>query len=81
MMKYINRRFFIFFFLWYVFLDKKPPKEWPQKGQIQFKNFYLRYSVDTPHVLKNLNITIESMEKVIFSKYAVYTLTKRFLFL
>ncbi|VVC32358.1 Hypothetical protein CINCED_3A013682 [Cinara cedri] len=44
--------------------DKKPPKEWPQKGQIIFKNFYLRYSPDTPHVLKNLNIHIESMEKV-----------------
>ncbi|XP_025405942.1 probable multidrug resistance-associated protein lethal(2)03659 isoform X3 [Sipha flava] len=44
--------------------NKKPPKEWPQKGQIVFKNFYLRYSLDTPHVLKNLNIKIESMEKV-----------------
>lgn len=50
-----------------MFLDKKPPKEWPQKGQIIFKNFYLRYSSDTPHVLKDLNIRIESMEKVILN--------------
>lgn len=50
-----------------IFLDKKPPKEWPQKGQIKFQNFYLRYSPDTPHVLKNLNINVESTEKVIFS--------------
>lgn len=50
-----------------MFLEKKPPKEWPQKGQIIFKNFYLRYSQDSPHVLKDLNIKIESMEKVIFS--------------
>lgn len=50
-----------------LFVDKKPSKEWPQKGQITFKNFYLRYSSDTPHVLKNLNIHIEPMEKVIFS--------------
>lgn len=50
-----------------MFLEKKPSKEWPQKGQIIFKNFYLRYSQDSPHVLKDLNIKIESMEKVIFS--------------
>jgi len=46
-------------------LDKKPPKEWPDKGQIVFKNFYLRYSLDGEHVLKNLNIQIQAMEKVI----------------
>ncbi|XP_026807199.1 probable multidrug resistance-associated protein lethal(2)03659 isoform X1 [Rhopalosiphum maidis] len=44
--------------------EKKPSKEWPQKGQIMFKNFYLRYSLDSPHVLKDLNIKIESMEKI-----------------
>ncbi|CAH1736130.1 unnamed protein product [Aphis gossypii] len=44
--------------------DKKPPKEWPDKGQIVFENFYLRYSLDTAHVLKNLNIQILAMEKI-----------------
>ncbi|XP_060851388.1 probable multidrug resistance-associated protein lethal(2)03659 [Rhopalosiphum padi] len=44
--------------------DKKPPKEWPDKGQIVFDNFYLRYSLDTAHVLKNLNIQIQAMEKI-----------------
>ncbi|KAE9540068.1 hypothetical protein AGLY_005320 [Aphis glycines] len=44
--------------------DKKPPKEWPDKGQIVFENFYLRYSLDTAHVLKNLNIQIQAMEKI-----------------
>ncbi|XP_060850142.1 probable multidrug resistance-associated protein lethal(2)03659 isoform X2 [Rhopalosiphum padi] len=44
--------------------DKKPPKEWPDKGQIVFENFYLRYSLDTAHVLKDLNIQIQAMEKV-----------------
>lgn len=46
-------------------LDKRPPNEWPNKGQIIFDNFYLRYTNDTPYVLKNLNIKIQSMEKVI----------------
>lgn len=45
-------------------LDKTPPKEWPNKGQIMFKNFNLRYSSDTPKVLKNINIVIQPAEKV-----------------
>ncbi|KAL5236138.1 hypothetical protein ACI65C_003548 [Semiaphis heraclei] len=44
--------------------EKKPPKEWPMNGQITFKNFYLRYGIDKQFVVKNLNINIESMEKV-----------------
>lgn len=45
---------------------EKPPKKWPQNGQITFQNLYLRYSLDSPYIIKNLNIRIESMEKVIF---------------
>lgn len=56
----------------YLCLDKRPPKEWPQKGQIIFEKFYLRYSPDMPHVLKNLNIKIESMEKVINNYQAIF---------
>ncbi|KAL4089621.1 hypothetical protein QTP88_024632 [Uroleucon formosanum] len=44
--------------------DKKPPKEWPDKGQIVFKNFHLRYSLNAEYVLKNLNIQIQAMEKI-----------------
>lgn len=46
-------------------VGKKPPTEWPLNGHITFQNFHLRYSEDTPFVVKNLNISIESMEKVI----------------
>lgn len=62
----------MYIFLFIFVLDKKPPKEWPQKGQIMFKNFSLRYSPDTPHVLKDLNIEIEPMEKVIFGTYLCF---------
>ncbi|XP_026805619.1 probable multidrug resistance-associated protein lethal(2)03659 isoform X1 [Rhopalosiphum maidis] len=44
--------------------DKKPSNEWPDKGQIVFDNFYLRYSLDAAHVLKHLNIQIQAMEKI-----------------
>jgi ABC-type multidrug transport system fused ATPase/permease subunit len=43
----------------------KPPAEWPQKGVIQFQNFYLRYRDDLDHALKDINCTINSQEKVI----------------
>jgi len=49
-----------FFFL----LEKKQFPKWPSKGQIIFKNVYLRYGPDPVYVLNNLNITIESMQKV-----------------
>ncbi|KAL5236135.1 hypothetical protein ACI65C_003545 [Semiaphis heraclei] len=44
--------------------NKKPPKNWPDKGRITFNNFYLRYDVDTHYVLSNLNIHIEPTEKI-----------------
>ncbi|XP_050060622.1 probable multidrug resistance-associated protein lethal(2)03659 isoform X2 [Aphis gossypii] len=43
---------------------KNPPKEWPYSGKIVFKNFNLRYSLNSPYVLKDLNIEIRSMEKI-----------------
>ncbi|XP_015372663.1 PREDICTED: probable multidrug resistance-associated protein lethal(2)03659 [Diuraphis noxia] len=49
-------------------LEKKPeklsPADWPSTGQIIFKQLYLRYDLDTPFVLKNLNINIEAAEKI-----------------
>ncbi|CAG9863420.1 unnamed protein product [Phyllotreta striolata] len=43
---------------------KKPPRDWPGKGKIIFKNTYLRYALDLPPVLKNLNIEVNSGEKI-----------------
>ncbi|XP_044751806.1 ATP-binding cassette subfamily C member 4-like [Coccinella septempunctata] len=43
---------------------KIPPSDWPPTGKITFKNMGLRYSNDTPLVLKNLNIVINPKEKV-----------------
>ncbi|XP_050060625.1 probable multidrug resistance-associated protein lethal(2)03659 isoform X2 [Aphis gossypii] len=43
---------------------KNPPKEWPYSGKIVFKDFNLRYILNSPYVLKDLNIEIRSMEKI-----------------
>ncbi|XP_056645134.1 ATP-binding cassette sub-family C member 4-like [Diorhabda sublineata] len=43
---------------------KKPPREWPEKGKIIFKNTFLRYALELPPVLKNLNIEVNSAEKI-----------------
>jgi len=44
--------------------EQSPDKEWPYSGKILFENFNLRYSLNSPYVLKDLNIQILSMEKV-----------------
>jgi ATP-binding cassette, subfamily C (CFTR/MRP), member 4 len=40
------------------------PESWPERGRIQFKNFFLKYSAEGNFVLKNFNFTIEPMEKI-----------------
>lgn len=46
--------------------DKKPPKEWPEHGQVKFDHLSLRYFPDPngDKVLKDLNFTILPKEKV-----------------
>lgn len=43
------------------------PSDWPNHGRIEFKNVFMRYSKDTPLVLKGLSLKIESGEKVLTS--------------
>lgn len=38
--------------------------DWPQKGSIQFRNMNLAYARDEPPVLKDLNLKVESGEKI-----------------
>lgn len=44
--------------------DSKPPKWWPDQGRIQFTNLFLKYFPQDPPILRNLNITIEPLEKI-----------------
>lgn len=42
-------------------VDKKsPPKDWPKDGKIEFKGLSLRYSENSPRILKNLSFQIDS---------------------
>lgn len=51
-------------------IGQKPPRDWPSRGKIQFKNTYLSYALELSPVLKNVNIEIDSGEKVsIFLSY------------
>ncbi|XP_067134909.1 ATP-binding cassette sub-family C member 4-like [Centruroides vittatus] len=45
-------------------LEKRPPSDWPQRGEIHFDNVFLQYSKDKNIVLKNLTFRIRSGEKV-----------------
>ena len=45
-------------------VDEKPPKEWPTQGKIEFQDYSTRYRKDLGLVLKNVNMTIESGERI-----------------
>merc|ERR1712232_724758 len=38
--------------------------EWPETGAIELKNLHMRYRLDTPMVLKGLNVSIAGGERV-----------------
>ncbi|XP_023228238.1 multidrug resistance-associated protein 4-like [Centruroides sculpturatus] len=44
--------------------EKRPPSDWPQRGEIHFYNVSLQYSEDKNFVLKNLTFLIHSGEKI-----------------
>ncbi|KAF5287553.1 hypothetical protein FQA39_LY15882 [Lamprigera yunnana] len=44
--------------------DKKPPATWPHRGEIRFINLFLRYFPQDPPVLKNLNFTVNPLQKI-----------------
>eukprot|EP01097_Dermamoeba_algensis_P003200 TRINITY_DN2281_c0_g2_i3.p1 TRINITY_DN2281_c0_g2~~TRINITY_DN2281_c0_g2_i3.p1 ORF type:complete len:391 (+),score=107.49 TRINITY_DN2281_c0_g2_i3:869-2041(+) len=44
--------------------DRRPPREWPSKGQIEFKDLQLRYRKDLDLVLRGITCSINPMEKV-----------------
>lgn len=56
----------------YTRLDSEPerkhadnlPKDWPANGKIEFQNVSLKYNENDPYVLKSLNFTVQSKEKV-----------------
>ena len=41
-----------------------PPKDWPSKGKIEFINYSVKYRKELDYVLKSINFTINSCEKV-----------------
>ncbi|XP_018576132.1 probable multidrug resistance-associated protein lethal(2)03659 isoform X2 [Anoplophora glabripennis] len=42
----------------------KPDRNWPNSGKVVFTNVYVRYTLEDPPVLKNLNMEINQAEKV-----------------
>eukprot|EP00029_Vermamoeba_vermiformis_P010609 TRINITY_DN5616_c1_g1_i1.p1 TRINITY_DN5616_c1_g1~~TRINITY_DN5616_c1_g1_i1.p1 ORF type:complete len:1339 (+),score=376.87 TRINITY_DN5616_c1_g1_i1:80-4096(+) len=44
--------------------ENRPPKDWPQFGEIKFNDASLRYRPEGEMVLKQLNLTVQGEEKV-----------------
>ncbi|KAH1001745.1 hypothetical protein HUJ04_005722 [Dendroctonus ponderosae] len=43
---------------------REPPASWPQSGEVKFVNVGLRYGDGEPYVLKQLNFSIKTNEKI-----------------
>lgn len=46
-----------------------PPKDWPTTGEVQFKNFKVRYREGLDLALKGLDIFVEGGTKVFIKTY------------
>lgn len=44
--------------------NRRPPVAWPSKGEVEFKNYSTRYREGLDLVLKNINMSIKSHEKI-----------------
>ncbi|KAI5968496.1 hypothetical protein KGF57_000197 [Candida theae] len=44
--------------------EYRPPTKWPSKGEISFENYSTKYREDLEPVLKNINFSIKSREKI-----------------
>lgn len=44
--------------------EKKPAKEWPEKGCVKMNHVFLKYSLEDSPVLKDLNLIIQPGEKI-----------------
>ena len=51
---------------------KPPPFAWPREGVITFTNLSFAYFKDGPLVLKDVNLQIHSIEKVIWLIFSIF---------
>lgn len=40
------------------------PKEWPRSGEVEFRNVTIKYDLDGPEILKNINLKFAAGERV-----------------
>ena len=48
----------------WVIKEKRPIKEWPDQGRINFKNYSVKYRDELDYALKSINTEISPREKV-----------------
>ncbi|KAJ2458991.1 Multidrug resistance-associated protein 1 [Coemansia sp. RSA 2424] len=48
----------------YVVENCRPAAQWPRNGQVEFRDFSMKYGADLGYALKNINLTINPGEKI-----------------
>ena len=48
----------------FIIEENRPPKEWPQNGEIEFKSYSVKYRHDLDHSLNSIDLTIKPNEKI-----------------
>lgn len=44
--------------------DAVLPKNWPRSGEIEFRNVTIKYDLEGPEILKNINLKFATGERV-----------------
>lgn len=40
------------------------PKNWPRTGEVEFRNVTIKYDLDGPEILKNINLKFAAGERI-----------------
>jgi ABC-type multidrug transport system fused ATPase/permease subunit len=51
----------------------QPPSNWPEKGEVEFKDYQVRYREGLDLVLRGISYTVKGGEKVNFSIDYIWT--------
>lgn len=57
--------------------EKKPVATWPERGDIEFNNVFMKYREGLPNVLRGISLSVRGGEKIgIVGRYILFLCSK-----